>query len=239
MVWIVSNPPIPRIEVNGRAATAEQLGFPALVNYGHFTAMQVRSGRVRGLDLHRTRLDAATQELFGAKLDGNQIRDHIRHALGDDARDASVYVTVFWPDADDQASIMVTVRAPADMPSTPQSLQTVPYQRPVPHIKHVGSFAQIYYGRLAERNGFDDALLTGPGGVISEGAIANIGFFDGATVVWPEAPALQGITRQLLEPRPVDSGLPSRRSEVRLTDLFLRRGLPHQLPWNRPGRTGR
>ncbi|SFO31799.1 Amino-transferase class IV [Actinomadura madurae] len=31
-----------RIEVNGRPATAEALAHPALVNYGHFTAMQVR-----------------------------------------------------------------------------------------------------------------------------------------------------------------------------------------------------
>jgi branched-subunit amino acid aminotransferase/4-amino-4-deoxychorismate lyase len=217
---IMSNPAIPRIEIDGRAATAEQLRFPVLVSYGHFTAMQVRSGSVRGLDLHLKRLDAANLELFGARLNGDRVRDHIRHALGDDTADASVRVYVFCPDTDDKASIMVTVRPPAaDLPSTPQSLQSVAYQRPAPHIKHLGGFGQMYYGRLAERNGFDDALLTGPGGVISEGAIANIGFFDGVAVVWPDAPALHGITMQLLEPRLVDSGLPSRRRAVRLADL--------------------
>ncbi|WP_207939157.1 hypothetical protein [Actinomadura darangshiensis] len=45
------------IEVDGRPATAEALAHPAIVNYGHFTAMQVRSGRVRGLAAHLRRLD--------------------------------------------------------------------------------------------------------------------------------------------------------------------------------------
>jgi branched-subunit amino acid aminotransferase/4-amino-4-deoxychorismate lyase len=217
-VGTVSSSSPPRIEINGRAATAEQLRFPALVNYGHYTAMQVRGGRVRGLELHLNRLAAATRELFDAGLDGTRVREHLRHALGD-AGDAAVRVDVFWPDPDEQVAIMVTVRPPAEMPTTPQRLQSVPYQRPLPHIKHVGSFGQIHYGRLAERNGFDDALLTGPGGVISEGAVTNIGFFEGAAVVWPAAPALPGVTKQLLEPRLVDSGLPARRNEVRLADL--------------------
>jgi branched-subunit amino acid aminotransferase/4-amino-4-deoxychorismate lyase len=218
-VGIVSTAPGPRIEINGHGATAGQLGFPALVNYGHFTAMQVRNRRVRGLDLHLTRLDAATRELFGTGLDGSRVRDHIRHALGGDAGDASVRVSVFWPDTDDAASIMVTVRPPAALPGGPQALQAVSYQRPVPHIKHAGAFAQTYYRRLAGRNGFDEALLTGPGGVISEGAITNIGFFDGATVTWPGAPALHGITMQLLEHQLPRAGLPSRRATVRLADL--------------------
>ena len=216
---IVSGIPVPRIEINGRAATVGQLGFPVLVNYGHFTAMQVRNRRVRGLDLHLTRLDAATRELFGTGLDGSRVRDHIRHALSGDAGDASVRVSVFWPDTDDIASIMVTVRPPAALPSSSQALQAVSYQRPVPHIKHAGTFAQTYYRRLAGRNGFDEALLTGPGGVIAEGAITNIGFFDGATVIWPDAPALHGITMQLLEPRLPQVGLHSRRAAVRLADL--------------------
>ncbi|SNT58134.1 Branched-chain amino acid aminotransferase/4-amino-4-deoxychorismate lyase [Streptosporangium subroseum] len=216
---IVSNPAILRIEFDGRPASAEQLRLPALVNYGHFTAMQVRSGKVRGLELHLQRLDASTRELFDAELDHDRVRDHIRHALGDDIGDASVRVYVFGPDTADAVSIMVTVRGPATMPSAPHRLKAVPYQRPVPHIKHIGGFGQIYYGRLAERDGFDQALLTGPGGVIAEGAITNIGFFDGTTVTWPEAPALQGITLQLLEPRLDGAGLPSRRSTVCLADL--------------------
>lgn len=209
----------PRIEINGRAATAEALSTPALGNYGHFTAMQVRGGRVRGLGLHLARLDEANRELFGAGLDGDRVRELIRHALGDDTRDASVRTYVHQPETDDEVSLMVTVRPPAEMPNTPHGLASVPYQRPVPHLKHLGGFAQIYYRRRAERDGFDEALLTGPDGVISEGAITNIGFFDGVSVVWPDAPALRGITLQLLEPRLAGSGLPARRRPVRLADL--------------------
>jgi hypothetical protein len=60
--------PAVRAEVNGNPATAGPLHHLALANYGHFTAMQVRDGRVRGLSLHLARLDGATQELFGTGL---------------------------------------------------------------------------------------------------------------------------------------------------------------------------
>jgi branched-subunit amino acid aminotransferase/4-amino-4-deoxychorismate lyase len=207
-----------KIEIDGHAPTVEQLTHPALVNYGHFTAMQVRGGRVRGRDLHLARLDAANRELFDAPLAGDRVRDLIRHAL-DGAEDASVRVHAFRPNDDGEVSIMVTVRPPAQMPGRPLRLRSVLYQRPVAHIKHAGGFGQIYFRRLAEREGFDDALLTGAGGVIAEGGITNVGFFDGEAVNWPDAPALAGITMQLLEPRLAGAGLPSRRREVRLADL--------------------
>jgi branched-subunit amino acid aminotransferase/4-amino-4-deoxychorismate lyase len=213
----VSSEPI-RVEVDGQAATAEQLQHPALVNYGHYTAMQVRDGRTRGLALHLDRLEAATRELFDTGVDPALIRDHIRHALAG-IGDASVRVSVFRPELHDSASVLVAVRPPVEPPSLPQALKSVPYQRPVPHIKHAGSFAQIYYGRLAEQHGFDDALLTGPGGVISEAGISNVAVYDGSTVVWPDAPCLAGITMRLLEPRLPDAGTPTRRAPVRLADV--------------------
>jgi branched-subunit amino acid aminotransferase/4-amino-4-deoxychorismate lyase len=213
-VWIVSDPSVLRLEIDGRAAVAEELWAPALINYGHLTVMQVRGRRVRGLELHLARLDAANEELFGAGLDGDRVRAAIRHALTD-IEDASVRVTVFWPEAADAASIMVAVRAPAEMPGTPRRLRSVRYQRPLAHIKHVGTFGQLHYGRLAVRGGFDEALLTGPGGVISEGAITNIGFFDGNGTIWPDAPALHGVTMRLIE----SGGPPSRRGPVLLSDL--------------------
>ncbi|MGP3939920.1 hypothetical protein [Streptomyces sp. 6N106] len=52
------------IEINGSPATADTLRLPALTSYGHFTAMQIRDARVRGLDLHLDRLRSATRELF-------------------------------------------------------------------------------------------------------------------------------------------------------------------------------
>ncbi|WP_433177099.1 aminotransferase class IV [Actinoallomurus sp. CA-150999] len=213
-------PPVPlRLEIDGGPATADGLRHLALVNYGHLTVMQVRGRRTRGLELHLARLDAANRELFGKGLDGELVRERIRHALGDDIEDAAIRLVVFQPwDAND-VSILVIVRRPGGMPAGPLSLRTVGYQRPVAHIKHVGSFGQMHFGVAAEHAGFDDALLTAPDGVISETAIANIGFFDGASIVWPDAPLLEGITMQLLERTLAERGLPSRRRTVRVADL--------------------
>src|ERR1700736_929658 len=208
---------MPRIEIDGRNATADQLRGMALDGYGHFTAMQVRDRRVRGLGLHLARLDAANRDLFGTGLDPALLRDRIRHALGAETTDASVRVYV--REAPGGSSVMVTVRPPGGMPAAPWRLQAVPYQRAVAHIKHMGDFGQGYFQRLARCNGFDEALLTGPDALISEGTITNVGFFDGTGVVWPVAPMLRGITMQLLELKLADCGLPSRRAPVRLLGL--------------------
>ena len=209
----------PHVEINGGPATSDQLAFPAVVNYGHFTAMQVRNGAVRGLGLHLTRLDLATRELFGTSLDGELVRAHIRHALGAGSPDASVRVSVFQPDPGGPPSIMVVVRPAEDPPAGPQRLTAVEYQRPVAHIKHTGTFGQTFHGRAARRAGFDDALLTGAGGVIAEGAITNVGFFDGSDVIWPDAPSLVGITMQLITTALAGRAVPSRHDTVRVADL--------------------
>jgi branched-subunit amino acid aminotransferase/4-amino-4-deoxychorismate lyase len=114
---------------------------------------------------------------------------------------------------------MVTVRPPGTMAPDLWRLQTVPYQRSLAHIKHIGDFGQGYYRRLAHTNGFDEALLTGPDGIVCEGSITNIGFSDGAGVVWPAAPALAGITMQILERALAARGVPMRRAPVRVSDL--------------------
>jgi len=176
--------------------------------------MQVRSRRTRGLALHLARLEAANRELFEAELDGARVRELIRHALRD-VEDASVRVYAF--ESGDEPTIMVTVKQPGDV-STPQRLQSVRYQRPEAHLKHLAT-EQGFYSRLARRNGFDDALLTTSDGVISETSIANIGFFDGSRVVWPAAPLLHGITMQLLERKLVELSVPTRRAPVRLHDI--------------------
>ena len=207
-----------RMEIDGRGATAEQARAYALAEYGHFTAMQVRGGRARGMALHLARLARATAEMFAADLDGDLVRARIRQALdAAGTSDASVRVMVF-PPQDDQGpvTLMVTVRPPHTPAGRAQSLMSVPYQRPVPHLKQIGGgFGQTYYRNLAQRAGFDDALLTGPDGTVAEGAIANIAFVADGTLVWPDAPVLEGITMQLLE---ANLG-GSRRAPVRLADL--------------------
>lgn len=208
-----------RAEINGHAAPASELQFPALVNYGHFTVMQVRDQAVRGLDRHLRRLDAATRELYETGLDEERVRAYLRHALGEEIRDATVRVTVFQPDPDERPSVLVTLKAPAEAPVLPQRLQSVVYQRPMAHIKHTGTFGQFHYGRLAERSGFDDALFTTDTGIVSEAAIANVGCYKDQVITWPDAPALHGITMQLFERTLPGAGLRSQRGTVRLSAL--------------------
>jgi branched-subunit amino acid aminotransferase/4-amino-4-deoxychorismate lyase len=202
-----------RIEIDGHRVGAEELWSTASA-FGHFTAMQVRGRRTRGLSLHLRRLEAANDELFDAELDHDRVRELIRQALGE-VEDASVRVYSF--ESQPEPAIMVTVREPGDV-SGPQRLQSVRYQRPDARLKHLAT-GQGYYSRLARRNGFDDALLTSADGAVSETAVANIGFFDESGIVWPDAPALQGVTMQLLEQRLPELGVPSRRAPVQIDDI--------------------
>ena len=221
------------MEVNGHEPTREELRDAALDTYGHFTAMQVRDGGVRGLDLHLTRLADANHALFGSALEGERVRELIRHALaGSGRRDASVRVIVRGAgevrtsDGSDVGErVFVTVRAAFHMPAhASQRLMSATYQRAVAHIKRPGDFGQGYFIDRAKDAGYDDALLVGEDGAIAEAAIANIAFFDadgphGPSVVWPAAPVLPGITMQLIAPRLAGLGMPSRSARVTLTDL--------------------
>ena len=210
---------LPRIEIDGHAASIEEIWTLDLSGSGHFTAMQVRDRRTLGIDFHLARLDGATRELFGVDLDGDLILGLIGRALADDIRDASVRVNVFWSEATDDISVVVSVRPPAPAPADPQSLQTVVYQRPAAHLKHASSFGQGYYSGLAHANGFHEALFVGTDGAISEGAITNIGFIDGDAIVWPEAPALRGIMMQVLQRELDRANIAWRYGPVHVDDL--------------------
>ncbi|MCK9895517.1 aminotransferase class IV [Frankia sp. AgB32] len=204
------------VEVDGQPAA---LGAPlpaALLPHGHFTVMQVRAGRVRGLDLHLRRLEDAHRELYDAALPGDLVRARIRQALAAARQDATVRVVAAQDlDAGPQpARLIVAVGPPSEPPSTAQRLMSVLYTRPFAHIKHLGTFGQAQYRRLARRCGFDEALLTGPDGTIAEGATTNVGFRAGNTTVWPAAPALHGVTMALLE-----RSTSHTRAPVRLADL--------------------
>jgi branched-subunit amino acid aminotransferase/4-amino-4-deoxychorismate lyase len=209
----------PRLEIDGHAATVEEIWSLDLSTDGHFTAMQVRDRRTLGLDFHLVRLDDATRALFGLGLDGDRVRRYIRHALTDAIANASVRVNVFRPDPAGDVSVMVSVRPPAPEPSQAQSLQAVEYRRPLAHVKRAHGFGQSYFGELAHANGFDEALLVGSDGVISEGSITNIGFLDGDAIVWPDAPALRGVMMQVLQRELDHANVAWRYATVRVSDL--------------------
>lgn len=177
-----------------------------LVNYGHFTSLQVRAGAVQGWSLHLQRLQQGSQELFGSALDEDQLQDWLRQALQAFAlEDASLRITVFSRHFDFRRplqaaplDVLIGLAAPATMPTTPRSVLPTRYQRELPHLKHVGTFPLFHLRREAMRQGFDDALLVDAAGVISEGSTWNLALWDGAQVVWPRAAALRGTAEQLL-----------------------------------------
>ncbi|HEY9369998.1 aminotransferase class IV [Streptomyces sp.] len=197
------------LEIDGIPAPDPALLTSLMSGYGHFTAMQVRDGRARGLALHLARLDGAHRELFGAGLDADRIRTLAGRALrGSGRRDASLRVYGY------EDALVVTVQEPFAPDPSPWLLMSVPYLRPAAHLKHLGGFGQSYHRQAAARAGFDEALLTGPDGAVAEGAITNVAFWDGEQLVWPSAPHLTGITMALLTRR-----LPSVVRPVTLADL--------------------
>jgi branched-subunit amino acid aminotransferase/4-amino-4-deoxychorismate lyase len=208
----------PYVEINGQQASDETRALLDHEGWGHFTAMQVRAGRTRGLDLHLARLAAAHGEIYGKALDGDVVRAYIRHALGGRSA-ASVRVYGYW------AGVIATVRGPQEMPDRPCAMTAQHFQRPLARLKHVGSWGQGRFREHATAAGFDDALLIDETGRISEGGITNVGFWRDGAVVWPAAPKLDGITMLVLQRELRLAGVPQFEAVVRVQDLASYRGM--------------
>ena len=195
-----------KVELNGAPATVDDLRHLVQTNYGHFSAMRVENGAVRGLDLHLQRIESATRELFGSAIDGDRVRACLRHAVAGSADVLSLRVNVFsralnrerMGDAI-EPDILVTVAAASPVAATPLRVKSFAFTRTLAHVKHVGTFPLFHYRRLAQQAGCDDAVFVDAVGRVEEGSVWNIGFFDGAGVVWPDAPQLTGISMQLLQ----------------------------------------
>ena len=190
---------------NGQPATPADLRALALVNYGHFSSMQVRDHAVQGIGLHQQRLVAATRELFDSELDFTSVREQMRAAVAE-VPDCTLRVTVFSRDFDYRnpaagfnPDVLVSLTPPSPSRTLPLRVKLFTFQRTLPQIKHVGMFPLFHYRRLAVQSDFDDALFADAAGVISEGSVWNIGFWTGAGVVWPEAPALRGTAESLIQ----------------------------------------
>lgn len=211
------------VELNGRPPDLAGLHRIATLNYGHFTSLQVRDHRVRGLALHLSRLADSAEELFGHRVgvaEEHRLLGLIRHAVRD-ARDASVRVT-FVPGADGSAppDVLVSVSEPApEEPGPPLRVQTVRYERELPEHKHVATMGLHYRIREARLAGFDDALFVGGDGLVREGTTWNVAFWDGARAVWPAAPMLKGVTMVLLQLAMSMTGVPWELRPVEAEEL--------------------
>jgi branched-subunit amino acid aminotransferase/4-amino-4-deoxychorismate lyase len=203
---------VPHVEVNGQEANDEAIALLDHEGWGHFTAMQVRDGCTRGLDLHLARLDAAHREIYDKPLDGELVRARIRHAL-DGRPAASVRVYGYW------AGLIVTVRGPLELLNRPYAMTAQHFQRPLARLKHVGSWGQGRFQELAVAAGFDAGLFVDETGRISEGNITNVGFWRDGCVIWPDGPKLEGVTMQVLRRQLTACGAPQAERIVHVQDL--------------------
>lgn len=193
------------MELDGKPVTVDQLATLALVPYGHFTSIRVDDHKVRGLPLHMKRLARDCQSLYGVDLDVDKVRAYVRQVISEISKSIVVRVTIYDPSLElgrpgvsADPHILVTARPASALPLPPLRIQTAPYTRENPAVKHVGLFGTVYHRRMAQRNGFDDVLFVNNDGNVSEGATWNIGLFDGESVIWPQADILEGVTMRLL-----------------------------------------
>lgn len=185
--------------LNGVPLGTIEPGLLKTISYGHFTSMQVRDGRVDGLDLHFERLDRSSREVFGQPVSADRVRSYLRIALDHaGSGDLSIRVNAFASD-DAEPNLLIRISPPIDPGVKPLRLRAFQHERAVPHLKHTGTFDLVYYGRQAKLAGYDDAVFHTATGEISEASIWNICFAHGREIVFPSAPVLPGIRQQLLQ----------------------------------------
>jgi branched-subunit amino acid aminotransferase/4-amino-4-deoxychorismate lyase len=213
-------------ELDGQAVTAESLLPLAFAGFAHFTAMQVRGRRVKGLDLHVKRLREASMAFFGRALADDEVLARIRSVIAAGEADMSLTVTVFPSSgeftADSMAgglSVLVRSGAPARGPAGPLRLSTVEHQRPHARIKHVGESGKTYFLHQAVREGFDDAAFVDAAGRLTEATIWNLVFWDGEAVVWPQGELLIGTMMGSVQRQLARQGVPQRYEDITLERL--------------------
>ncbi|QKW09905.1 aminotransferase class IV family protein [Streptomyces sp. NA04227] len=214
------------VQRNGRAATAEELTPLAFAGYAHFTALQVRDGRVRGLDLHLERLRSASLEMFGRALPDDRVLSYLRTASRSGPADLSLLATVYSPAGEFtvagpevEPELLVRTGPAANGPEGPLSLAAIEHERDLPAVKHVGEVAKTHRLRQAVERGFDDAAFVDRRGRLSEATIWNLAFWDGDSVVWPAAEMLTGTTMGIVRRQLERLGVPQRTREMTLDDL--------------------
>jgi branched-subunit amino acid aminotransferase/4-amino-4-deoxychorismate lyase len=211
--------------IDGLPATDDDLRYLAVVNYGAYTSFRIEDGGVRGLDLHLARLEASAVELFGEPVGEDRVRDLIRTAVAD-RREAWLRISLFssdiWPrtpSARGQPKVMTAVSPPPPPLATSVRVRVQTYAREDAQMKHTATFGLIRARRLAREAGFDDALFANADGLISEGSSWNVGFLDGDTVVWPQAPMLAGVAQSLIQAGLGAVSMSGATRPVHLTDL--------------------
>jgi branched-subunit amino acid aminotransferase/4-amino-4-deoxychorismate lyase len=229
------------VQLNDRAATVEELSPLAFSGYAHFTAMQVRSRKIRGLDLHLARLRDASREMFGKTISDEQLRSYLKKALHSSPDDISMTATIYSPigeftarEDDSIPQVLIRTGPASNGPTGPLTLKTFEHERVLPTLKHVGEIAKTHFLRQATSRGFDDAIFQDSRGRLSEGSIWNLAFWDGDTVVWPQAPMLMGTTMSIVRRQLKRMGIPQREQEITEKSLLQLSGAVVMNSWT-PG----
>jgi branched-subunit amino acid aminotransferase/4-amino-4-deoxychorismate lyase len=214
------------ILLNEESASAHELVPLAFAGFAHFTALQVRGRRVKGLDLHLARLKSASIELFGRAPSDDTVMRSIWRAIEDGPQNQSLTVTAFSPEGEFNAgssntepSLLVRTGPPSDGPKGPLRLSIVEHERYHPSIKHVGEGAKTHYLRKAVAQGFDDTAFIDRHGRLSEATIWNLAFWDGRSVVWPRAQILAGTMMGMIQRQLGGLGIAQRHEDVYLAEV--------------------
>jgi branched-subunit amino acid aminotransferase/4-amino-4-deoxychorismate lyase len=212
------------VQRNGRAATGAELAPLAFAGYAHFTAMQVRGRRVRGLDLHVARLRAASERMFGRALPDDRMLSYLRAAVQAGPPDVSLAAFVYpapgeFTAAAGELDVLVRTGPSADGPAGPLALATFEHERFLPEVKQTGEPAKTYALRQAAAAGFDDAVFVDRHGRFSEATIWNLAFWDGTAVLWPRAGILAGTTMGIVRRQLDRLGVPQRIEPITPADV--------------------
>ena len=187
--------------------------------------MQVRGGAVQGLDLHLARLREATMTMFGAGLDEDALRARLRQELdgnGGRAEACTLRVVVHAGPAGGTGAAIdvgIDIEPPREPGAAALRLRSHRGLRERASLKHLAIGPQLEARRAAQAAGFDDALLVDANERIAEGTFWNIAVLDGAGLVWPDAPSLDGVIQRLLQEALARAGVSQRRDRVRLDAL--------------------
>lgn len=222
---LVQTKPYPAL-INGKAVDDANLLPLAFSGFAHFTALQVRDRKIKGVDLHLKRLREASMALFGNALPDEQILQHIRSAISAGPAEMSLTATVYSPHGEFTAdgigahpALLIRTAPPSAGPAGPMRLALVEHERHMAWIKHVGEGAKTYYLHRAKEQGFDDAAFVDRHGRLSEATIWNLVFWNGDSVMWPRADILPGTMMGIVQRQLARMGVPQQHTEIRLEDL--------------------
>lgn len=207
--------------INAEPVHSADLVPLAFAGFAHFTAMQVRDRKVKGMDLHLTRLREASITLFGKALADEQILQGMRRAIAEGPADMSLTATVYAPHGEftarslgAQPAILVRTGLPSDGPGGPVRLAVARHERHLAAIKHVGEHAKTYYLHRAVEQGFDDAAFVNLQGRLTEATIWNLVFWDGNAVVWPLGEILTGTMMGIVQRQLRRMDVPQRHQDI-------------------------